>query len=371
MAVGDTPGALGFKLRGLCRAREYMRSQPAIVFTPIKKNASQTLVLRTDRRSFVCPRRPDVFGQGMPISFFQRTSRRVSRRKTARVYLERHNMAERSKPLNTNVHKHGSWTLRNPPLSYRSCEGNVLFIDASTAGISGDMFVAALLDLGVPFELLCRQLSQINLRDYSVFVSMTERSCISALRFSVQSSETDHRSIRSYIEIQELINASNLTQGTKQKALTAFTALAKAEGSAHGTDYERVSFHEVGAVDSVVDTVAVAICLEYLGVDEIFVSPLPLGRGVIRGTAHGPLPSPAPATLNCLCQSSIPAYDPGVAGEFVTPTGACLTATLSTETCSWPNMCQMLRVGYGAGMKRWADRPNLLRIVLGVRAEER
>ena len=91
---------------------------------------------------------------------------------------------------------------------------------------------------------------------------MTERSCISALRFSVQSSETDHRSIRSYHEIQELINASNLTQGTKQKALTAFTALAKAEGSAHGTDYERVSFHEVGAVDSVVDTVAVAICLD-------------------------------------------------------------------------------------------------------------
>ena len=97
-------------------------------------------------------------------------------------------------------------------------------------------------------------------------------------------------------------------------------------------------FHEVGAVDSIVDIVAVAICLEYFKNQEIYVSPLPLGNGIIRGTPHGPLPAPAPATLDCLCQSPIYAFYPGVDGEFVTPTGACLAVTLNAilvtgQTC--------------------------------------
>ena len=118
-------------------------------------------------------------------------------------------------------------------------------------------------DLGVPFELLCRQLSQIDLHGYSVLVNVTERSCIAALRFSVESTGAG-RNLNRNFEIHDLVNSSNLTEGTKKKALVAFTALAKAEGSTHGIHYEHVCFHEVGAVDSIVDIVAVAICLEYL-----------------------------------------------------------------------------------------------------------
>ena len=327
---------------------------------------SKTLALRSDGQVSTRLRGPGTVDPCMSTQLLPRTSGLVSRRRKSSIYFRCVVEAERFKETQAQVNDHSSRILRNSLLPSGSCKGNALFIDASVAGISGDMFVGALLDLGVPFELLCRQLSQIDLHGYSVLVNVTERSCIAALRFSVESTGAGRNLNRNFLEIQDLVNSSNLTEGTKKKALAAFTALAKAEGSTHGIHYEHVCFHEVGAVDSIVDIVAVAICLEYLNVQEIYVSPLPLGNGIIRGTSHGPLPAPAPATLDCLCQSPVYAFHPGVDGEFVTPTGACLAATLSANPGHWPNMCRLFRVGYGAGSKSWADRPNLLRIVLGL-----
>jgi len=295
---------------------------------------SKTLALRSDGQVSTRLRGPGTVDPCMSTQLLPRTSGLVSRRRKSSIYFRCVVEAERFKETQAQVSEHSSRILRNSLLPSGSCKGNALFIDASVAGISGDMFV--------------------------------ERSSIAALRFSVESTGAGRNLNRNFLEIQDLVNSSNLTEGTKKKALAAFTALAKAEGSTHGIHYEHVCFHEVGAVDSIVDIVAVAICLEYLNVQEIYVSPLPLGNGIIRGTSHGPLPAPAPATLDCLCQSPVYAFHPGVDGEFVTPTGACLAATLSANPGHWPNMCRLFRVGYGAGSKSWADRPNLLRIVLGL-----
>jgi len=156
-----------------------------------------------------------------------------------------------------------------------------------------------------------------------------------------------------------------LTEGAGEIALRAFKLLAHAEAACHGMAVEDVHFHEVGAVDSIVDIVGAAVAVDYLSPAEVLVSPLPMGRGIIRGAAHGPLPSPPPATVGVLCGSGIPTFDAGVDGEFVTPTGACLAAALSEgRTCEWPTL-KPERVSYGAGTKTWPDRPNLLRIVAG------
>ena len=156
-----------------------------------------------------------------------------------------------------------------------------------------------------------------------------------------------------------------MTPGSKQRALKTFTLLAEAESSAHGVSVETVCFHEVGALDSIVDIVAVAVCLDYLGVNEVIVSPLPIGRGLISGAAHGALPCPAPATVQCLCAADLSTYATYTDGEFVTPTGASLLATLKTGIGDWPRRFVQERTGYGAGIKKWRHRPNLLRIVLG------
>src|SRR5262249_45580864 len=148
--------------------------------------------------------------------------------------------------------------------------------------------------------------------------------------------------------------------GARELALRAFRILAEAEAAVHGVALERVHFHEVGAVDSIVDIVAAAIALDYVGA-EVVCAPLPMGRGFVR-SQHGMLPSPAPATL--LCLAGVPTYDAGIDAELVTPTGACLVKATAARFARWPN-CAPERVGLGAGTRELADRPNLLRVVLG------
>uniref|UniRef100_A0A7S0SK56 LarC family nickel insertion protein n=1 Tax=Mantoniella antarctica TaxID=81844 RepID=A0A7S0SK56_9CHLO len=260
------------------------------------------------------------------------------------------------------------WTPRNPPLERGAGAGKVLFVDAYTAGVAGDMFVAALLDLGVPLLEVQTQLAHLGIAGYTLTVLGTERSAIAAPRFLVTEDGPAPQPLRDFRQIRALLEASALAPGAKHKALRAFTLLAEGESSVHGVPVEQVHFHEVGAVDSIVDIVAVAVGLDFLGADEVIVSPLPMGRGVLRGAAHGPLPSPPPATVSCLCGAGVPTFDAGVDGELVTPTGACLVAALKTGVSRWPDMFMPSRCSYGAGTKRWPDRPNLLRLVLGERA---
>jgi uncharacterized protein (TIGR00299 family) protein len=249
----------------------------------------------------------------------------------------------------------------NAPLARGAGHGRLLYLDAPS-GLAGDMLVAALLDLGVPEAALREGLAGLALGGYELHVSRVRRSSIAGSYFDVR--VTDAQPPRDHAAIVKLIEgAGTLTPGARQLSLRAFSILAHAEAQVHAVPVEQVHFHEVGAVDSIVDTCAAAIAFDYLGA-EVVCSPLPLGRGTIR-SAHGMIPLPAPATV--LCLRDVPTYDAGIAAELVTPTGACLVAAVAHGFGQWPAL-RPERVGMGAGTKDWPDRPNLLRAVLGTPA---
>ena len=207
-------------------------------------------------------------------------------------------------------------------------------------------------------------LSTLPLEAYELRIARRDRGGISALALDVRLLK-DQPS-RNYAAIRSMIErAAALPDGARALALRAFSVLAEAEAAVHGAHVDDVHFHEVGAVDSIVDIVAASIALDYLGAS-VVCSPLPMGRGFVR-SAHGPLPSPAPATLHCLI--GIPTYDAGIDSELVTPTGACLVRAAVKSFTRWPALSPS-RIGFGAGTRELRDRPNVLRIVLGDAAIE-
>ena len=242
---------------------------------------------------------------------------------------------------------------------------NILYFDCQ-AGISGDMTVGALLDLGVPLDHLRHELAKLALPtdSYTLSTHPTERQHVSALKFDVQ--VHDHHTHRHYAGIDAMIADSALADPVKEKARSIFRCLAEAEAKVHGVAVEDVHFHEVGALDSIVDIVAAAICLEYLHVEKIYASALPLGGGFVQ-TAHGRLPVPAPATVELL-QGMAVHGDCGE-GERVTPTGAAILAALVTGSGARPDMT-LSRIGSGAGGRNFSDCPNILRAFLGTSAVE-
>jgi uncharacterized protein (TIGR00299 family) protein len=237
---------------------------------------------------------------------------------------------------------------------------NIIYFDCY-AGISGDMTVAALLDLGVPLEYLQAELAKLPLPDssFSLSVAKVERQQITALKFDV--AVHDHHTHRHYAGIDTMIAASTLSATVKDKARRIFKCLAEAEALVHGVAIEDVHFHEVGAVDSIVDIVATAICLEYLAVEQIYSSALPLGSGVVE-TAHGRLPVPAPATAELMRGMAV--HSDCGEGERVTPTGAAILAALVIDSGMRPDMT-LSRVGSGAGGRDFSDCPNVLRAFFG------
>jgi uncharacterized protein (TIGR00299 family) protein len=244
------------------------------------------------------------------------------------------------------------------PLAAGDGRGKVLFLDAFS-GLAGDMLLAGLVDLGVPREAIERALSTLPLSGYELAFAPRTRSAISALGLEVR--VTGAQAPRGYAEIRAMLErAERLRPGARSLALAAFAVLAEAEAEVHGAPIEHVHFHEVGAVDSIADIVGAAVALDYLGAD-VICSPLPMGRGFVR-SQHGPIPAPAPATL--LCLRGVPTYDAGIDAELVTPTGACLVRAAAKRFARWPSM-NALRVGHGAGARELADRPNVLRLVLG------
>jgi pyridinium-3,5-bisthiocarboxylic acid mononucleotide nickel chelatase len=223
------------------------------------------------------------------------------------------------------------------------------------------MTVGALLDLGVPLEHLQAELAKLDLPgdSYRLSAARTERSHIPALKFDV--AVHDHHSHRHYAGIDAMIAESGLSTGIKDRSRHIFRRLAEAESLVHGVPLEQVHFHEVGAVDSIVDIVATAICLEFLGVEAVFASPLPLGGGFVE-TAHGRLPVPAPATAELL--KGLAVHGECGNGERITPTGAAIVAALAGSCGARPAMT-VDRVGSGAGGREFPDCPNILRAFLG------
>jgi len=240
---------------------------------------------------------------------------------------------------------------------------NILYLDCQ-AGISGDMTVGALLDQGVPLEHLRTELARLPLAkdSYTLSSSRTERQHVTALKFEV--TVHDHHTHRHYAGIDAMIADSGLAGPVKETSRRVFRRLAEAEALVHGVAVEDVHFHEVGAIDSIVDIVATAICLEYLKVEQVYASAVPLGSGFVQ-TEHGRLPVPAPATVELLKGMAVHSGCAG--GERVTPTGAAILAALVADSARRPDMT-LLRVGNGAGSRDFSDCPNILRAFLGTAA---
>lgn len=231
-------------------------------------------------------------------------------------------------------------------------------------GASGDMFLAALIDAGASQQALENALSSLGLDSWRLEVSRTKKGSISCVGISV-SVEGDQPN-RNLGEIVGLIEKSGLAARARERAAAVFTRLAQAEAEVHGTEVDEVHFHEVGAVDSIVDIVGTCAAAELLDIDEFYCREVPLGGGEIV-CAHGRLPCPAPATLRLL--AGLPVRFTSARSEMTTPTGAALLAELCSFTQDIPAM-ELGSAGYGAGQRDDPQKPNVLRISLGeIRSE--
>jgi uncharacterized protein (TIGR00299 family) protein len=266
------------------------------------------------------------------------------------------------------------------------------------SGISGDMFLAALVDAGVPAAVLEQTVAGLNL-GARLEISRVLRSGISATKADVwvegekdlpreqywarqdeHSHEQGHAHAhdhqhahehahsghlhsrgRGLSEIREIVSSAAISERAQKTAIAIFEALGAAEAKIHGTPIDNIHFHEVGAVDAIVDIVCAAVGFEALDVDEIICSSLNVGGGAVK-CAHGEFPVPAPATVELL--KNVPVYSSGLQAELVTPTGAAIVKTLASRFAAFPEM-KIERVGYGAGSRDFPGHPNVARLIIG------
>jgi hypothetical protein len=227
------------------------------------------------------------------------------------------------------------------------------------SGISGDMILGACVDLGVDIAALRQELAKLNLPGYELQASRVKRGGISGTKVNVILEEAlqPHRHLK---DIEAIINGSDLKQNVKELSVKIFHRLTAAEAKIHATNVDKIHLHEVGGLDSIVDIVGSAICLDLLEISEIYCSRINVGSGFVK-CMHGILPVPAPATIELL--RGVPVYSYGPGHELITPTGAAFISTVSRGFGPLPGMI-VDRVGYGAG-ERDPELPNLLRILLG------
>lgn len=268
-----------------------------------------------------------------------------------------------------------------------------LYLDCF-AGASGDMLLGAMLDCGLDFELLRSELQKLGVEGYELSLKRVDRSGISAVKFDVhltgetRSSEHEHHHApehshehhhnhehshehlhhehRGLSEIIRLIASSNLSERAKQRAQTIFQRIGEAESKIHNIPIESVYFHEVGAIDSIVDITGACIALDALKINRIISSPLHLGSGAFK-CAHGTYPVPGPATAELL--KGVPSYSKDIEGELVTPTGAAIISTLAESYGPMP-MMKIEKIGYGAGTRDYPKFPNTLRAIIGEMEED-
>jgi len=229
------------------------------------------------------------------------------------------------------------------------------------SGISGDMNLGAMIDLGVDKSFLINELNKLNLKGWELVVEKDQRHGIYGTKATVKQTRHEHAH-RHLADIEQIINDSGLDRKTKELSMKIFMKIATAEASVHGISIDHVHFHEVGAIDSIIDVVGAAICFNELKVDGVHVSPVELGGGFVK-CDHGKLPVPAPATSEII--KGIPVKKGGVDFEATTPTGAAILAALGTDFS--PNISlQIEKTAYGVGQKDHPDVPNLLRVFLGI-----
>ena len=249
----------------------------------------------------------------------------------------------------------------------------IAYLECPT-GIAGDMFLGALVDLGLPWQYLTDKLKTLGMeREYQLRTEKVNCSGQLATKVYVdllnnkqstspQQHHHHHHSARHLPEIEQLITAASLSQRAKDWSLAIFKQLAIAEGAVHGVAPEQVHFHEVGATDAIVDIVGTCIGLDWLGIDRLYCSPMPTGGGIIKA-AHGKLPVPVPAVVKLWETRQVPVYSNGITKELVPPTGAAIATTLATSFGSPPAM-KLEKIGLGAGSRDLAI-PNILRLWIG------
>ncbi|EYF01699.1 nickel pincer cofactor biosynthesis protein LarC [Chondromyces apiculatus] len=246
-----------------------------------------------------------------------------------------------------------------PLLERGAGAGKLLFFD-TFSGIAGDMTISALLDLGVPLLVIERAVAALPIEGFHLHRGHAHRSGIVATSFDVHVEAPQPE--RTYGDIDAMLAAAPLDPQVSSLARKIFRRLGEAEAAVHRMPLEQVHFHEVGAVDAIVDIVGAAAAITHIGA-EVVGSPLPMGRGFVRAQ-HGILPLPPPAVVTCL--RGVPTYGVELDAELVTPTGAAIIAATATRFERWPTFAPE-RVGFGAGHRELPDRPNLLRVVLGTR----
>lgn len=226
------------------------------------------------------------------------------------------------------------------------------------SGISGDMAVGALLDAGLKVEALEKELKKLGLSGYQLEVNKVVKKGISATQFKVKIKEEGVE--RRFRDILNILEKSKLDEEVKKETKKIFFNIAQAESKIHQKDIDKIHFHEIGGLDSIIDITSAVIGVKTLGIEEIYSSALPVGKGFVK-CAHGLIPVPAPATLELL--KNIPIYSGGIESEMITPTGAAIISTLAKNFGERPLM-KIERIGYGAGEKEFAI-PNLLRVSIG------
>ena len=236
------------------------------------------------------------------------------------------------------------------------------------SGISGDMILGALFDLGVSPGKIRKALKTLDLNGYKLQTSKVQRGLIAGTKAHVKIEKVSHshHRARKYSDIKKLLANSGLSSTSKKNAMEVFRRIALVEAAVHKTTIEKIHFHEVGAVDSIVDIVGGVVAIESLKLDRIYSSPLNVGEGFVE-CAHGYLPVPAPATLKLL--KGIPTFSSGIKRELTTPTGAAMIGFYADQFGSLPAMT-IIDDGYGAGDHIIPTMPNMLRVILGAVDEE-
>ena len=239
-------------------------------------------------------------------------------------------------------------------------EEKILYFDI-IIGISGDMTLSTLLNLGVPKEIFLEELDKLNLNgEFEIEINEKFENGIKGTNVNVIAKENHvHRNL---IDIYDIIEQSSLNDNIKENAKKIFMEVAKAEAKVHGTSIDKIHFHEVGAIDSIVDIVGSCILIDLLCVDKIYATKVPLGSGFVK-CAHGIIPVPAPAVAEIL--KDVPVKFNNVAGECTTPTGAAIIKTMCDEFVDEIEF-ETKQIGYGIGYKKF-EVPNMLRTFIGVK----
>ena len=236
----------------------------------------------------------------------------------------------------------------------------ILYFDCFS-GISGDMTLGAMIDSGLDFEKLRSELDKLDLSGYAISADKEVRGYLAGTKFSVKVEESHNHAHRGLDDIRKIITGASLAGRVKDDAIAIFERLAEVEAEIHNTTPEEIHFHEVGAVDSIIDIVGTTIGMELMGIEKCFASAVPLGNGVVKA-GHGNLPVPVPATVKLL--EGVQVYSSPQKRELVTPTGAAILSYYCREFGAMPLM-EIKGVGYGAGQKDAEEMPNMLRVILG------